>query len=92
METSLFFILAIGIFIAVLVLFKPMAGLVLMILYISMAVFPTLFRSFLAIFSHFSIIKLLGGLTFGAVLVNNIFNKKHIGFLQSKQAKIFLFL
>ncbi|MFA5090331.1 MAG: O-antigen ligase family protein [Candidatus Omnitrophota bacterium] len=87
----LFLIIVIGILIAGFVLFVPMAGLVLVIYSISLLRFPTLFPSFIGIFTQLSAVKLIGGLTFCSVIVHNLVGKKKIGVLQSKQAKFFLF-
>jgi len=89
MEIPLFLV-GVGIFVTVLVLFRPMSGLILMILYISLAVFPTVAHSLLGIFTHLTMIKLLGGLTFGSMLIHNMVEKKNIGLFQTRQARFFL--
>ena len=52
METSLILIVAIGIFVAVLILFKPISGLVLIILYLSITAFPMVLPNLFGIFTH----------------------------------------
>lgn len=90
MEFLTIFIIILGLFVAGLIMLRPMVGLILMILYISVAVFPTVFSSFFGIFTQLSAIKLIGGLTFISTLIHNIIEKRHLALLQSRQSKFYL--
>jgi len=90
MGMPIFVIIIISILVTGLVLLRPMAGLVLLIYCIALLRFPTVFPSFVGIFTQLSVVKLLGGLTFCSVLIHNLVDKKKIGLLKAKQTKFFI--